>query len=177
MISDNVTVMLWMLVFFVIFYLYIDIRITKLRKELLGHYMICEKMLSGGLSKAGISNGLPSVSSEKPLALMATPYNASEGEKSFFSMTPTPGSMGFVDSADLRDSVNFANFANYIPTKEETAYGLSNLKCTGRGCEGSEWLADGSNQVGSGFHPNGVQAYNINSESSDNYATFPPAVS
>ena len=42
----DVNTLLWILIFFVVFYLYIDIRITRLRKELLSHYMLCENMLS-----------------------------------------------------------------------------------------------------------------------------------
>jgi hypothetical protein len=137
--ANNAT-MLWMLVFFVAFYFYIDIKVNNLRKELLAHYVACENMISSG-------DQLPS--STRPLRLVSTsPY-------------------------ETKDHFTNLSFNNMIPSKEETAYGLSNLKCTENGCQGTEWLSDSTNQIGSGFYPDGLQAYNINSDSLDNYAAFP----
>lgn len=142
MISENVSTLLWMLIFFVVFYLYIDIRITKLRKEMLSHYMLCESMLSNGMQKTPHIGGDTST----PLKLIST--------------IPEFG------GSDID------TFTNIIPTREETAHGLSslnNLKCTGAGCDGTEWLSEQS-PVGSGFNPDGLSGYNVSDEGS--YAPF-----
>lgn len=36
----------WIFLFFVIFYIYIDLRFCQLRKEMLSHYLLCEKLLT-----------------------------------------------------------------------------------------------------------------------------------
>ena len=36
----------WMLFFFVIFYVYVDMRFHQIRKELLNQYFMCEKLLT-----------------------------------------------------------------------------------------------------------------------------------
>ena len=45
-VSEPIVMMLWLIIFFIIFYFYIDVRINKLRKELLSHYLMCEDMMS-----------------------------------------------------------------------------------------------------------------------------------
>lgn len=149
MLTDNVSTLLWMLIFFVVFYLYIDIRITKLRKELLSHYMVCENMLSNGLKKTNLVHGT-TTQDHPPLKLISSMPSFSND---------------VIDS--FTDTV-----ANIIPTREETAHGLTslnNLKCTGTGCDGMQWLAD-SSPVGSGFNPEGLSGYNVSDEGS--YAIF-----
>jgi len=134
MVSENVTTLLWMLIFFLVFYLYIDIRMTKLRKEMLGHYMLCENMIT---KQIGAQN-----TEESPLRLGSSVYEPVDG------------------------------LTNIIPTREETAYGfssLNNLKCSAKGCDGTEWLS--SSPIGSGFTPGGLLGYDITAETG-NYATF-----
>jgi hypothetical protein len=128
--DNNVSIMLWMLIFFVVFYLYIDIRITKLRKEMLSHYEICEKMLTHGMT----GSQLPSMN----------------------TVTPTPTAVHYPYQED--------SFLNLIPSREEIAEGLVNLKNDGT------WLAGTETVVGSGFHPNGLEGFNISEDTS--YASF-----
>lgn len=153
MLPNDVSTLLWMLIFFVIFYLYIDIRITKLRKEMLSHYSICESMLSNGLKagnglQAGLGTEFPviqkSIQQSQPLKLIAANENKS------------------LDEIDT--------FTEIIPTREEIADGLSNLKCTASGCNGMEWLADNDNKIGSGWHPNGIEGFNVSDDGQ--YAPF-----
>jgi hypothetical protein len=47
MIPDNVMMTVWLIVFFAIFYVYIDVRIERLRDEMLYHYSTCESLLQG----------------------------------------------------------------------------------------------------------------------------------
>jgi hypothetical protein len=94
MLPDNVIMLLWMLVFFVIFYIYIDVRLTKLRKEMLEHYRQCEKLVTQGVSS--VSKAVSSYSSRSSPLISPSEQIFSSGN----------------DDLDL------------VPSKEETAYGL-----------------------------------------------------
>jgi len=145
MLPNDVTTLLWLLIFFVIFYLYIDIRITKLRKELLSHYSICENMISTGLKNGGGHAGHAGhVGNAEPVRLIAV-------------------------NEDINGNGAYDSFTEIIPTREETAFGLQNLKCTSAGCDGMSWLADSTTTIGSGVHPNGIEAFNM-----DNTVSFAP---
>src|SRR5690348_9712677 len=96
--DEKVGTMIWMLIFFVVFYLYIDIRLTKLRQELLSHYMLCERMLTHGLKNDPSSQ--PSQQTTTQHAATNVPYDGD-------------------------------SFLNIIPTREEIAEGLVNLKQEG----------------------------------------------
>ncbi len=51
LVSDSLILLVWFLVFVIILFLYVDVRVGKLRKELLQHYALCEKMVSAVLKK------------------------------------------------------------------------------------------------------------------------------
>lgn len=97
MLPDNVITLLWMLVFFIIFYIYIDIRITKLRKEMLEHYRLCENIVTQGVSS--VSRAVSSGSSRS---------------------NPLIGSAEQIFQAEQ-------DYDSLIPSREETAYGLQTI--------------------------------------------------
>jgi hypothetical protein len=111
MVSDSVITMTWLLVFFVIFFIYIDVRITKLRKEMLSHYMMCEKMLS-----QSFKDSTPKMN--------VIPHNSHVHDPlgNRFAVLNAPG-----DDDDL------------IPSREETMYGLQSLTERFTAQKDNEW--------------------------------------
>ena len=172
MLPDNVMGMLWMLVFFVIFYIYIDVRITRLRKELVAHYMVCENMLKG----KSAATSFPTVQEQSSrISVLNAPTSPIEEERyeelerksspSFqnlnFIMNPGPDQ---IVSKGVRSVASTCTGEDLIPTKEEMMFGLQNLtknmKTTAVQEEG--WI-DSSSKSG------GLVGYNA---SSDEYAPF-----
>lgn len=103
LLTDSVILLVWFLVFLIILFLYIDIRVGKLRKELLAHYALCEKMVS---------------------AVVQTRSRGYEAEPASFQ---SPMSMSTNDIFPKVVSVPPVD-DDFIPTREEMAQGLLNLE-------------------------------------------------
>lgn len=114
--SEN-SLLLWVFVFFVLFYIYFDMRINNMKKELLVHYNIFEELLQQGIIQRK-RNGSLKVKSNKP-------------KEEFKVMNPDftyPLNPNFIDSSSLM-SIDTPDFVNsFTPTEKETQNGIENIK-------------------------------------------------
>lgn len=115
MLPDNVMNLLWMLVFFIIFYIYIDVKISRLRTELLSHYMMCEKLITDPSKRAIQPPGSPG--------------------------TLMPNSR--VTTNDNITIIN-APAEDLVPTREEMQMGLADLNKSMRDIVPEEMWKDGT---------------------------------
>src|SRR6478609_351463 len=166
MFPDNVITLLWMLVFFIIFYLYIDIRLTKLRKELLSHYALCEKMLKDGGATGPVAS--PPIfrmlqEKQEPIQLI------NPSVPSFAPPPPLPQQRNHFLTTGSSD------FSEIVPSKEETAMGLNmmnNMSLNGLGSINNILRTEesgGSNEwkITQGSSPDGVMAFNVHGMSDE----------
>lgn len=117
--SEN-SLLFWIFMFFVLFYIYFDMRINKLKKELLIHYNIFEELLQQGLVQQ--KNGTFTLSGKKQRNKIKKTKCESSHKEEFKVINP-----------------NFVN--SFTPTEEETQNGLENIKQL----KGIEWF-NGFNQ-------------------------------
>jgi len=142
MLNNNVTTLIWMLIFFVVFYLYIDVRMTNLRNELLRHYTLCESLLSkgtGSQSPRSPTEELPYVTSIMP---------------------PMQHVDHFTQTNVNNDSIN-----SMIPTREEVASGLNSLneaRCSNGNAE-NLWYSNASS-LSSGYNAAVLDPYDVSGE-------------
>lgn len=101
-VSDSVIILVWFLIFVVILFLYVDVRVGKLRKELLSHYAMCEKMLQSQRGNTAYRCDV------------TDPYMMSNDRR-----TSTDDIFPRVVPAPIDDE--------FIPTRQEMAQGLLNL--------------------------------------------------
>jgi hypothetical protein len=106
-VSDSVIILVWFLIFVIILFLYVDVRVGKLRRELLSHYALCEKMITALVQKQRGSNYQCDL--KDPYAGYVDGYRGSATDDIFPRVVPAP-----VDD-------------EFIPTREEMAQGLQNL--------------------------------------------------
>lgn len=117
MLPDNVMNLLWMLVFFIIFYIYIDVKISRLRTELLSHYMMCEKLI--------------------------TDPNSSRMSSSQDLRTLMPNSRV---TTDENITIINAPAEDLVPTREEMQMGLADLNKSMRDIVPEEMWKDGTSR-------------------------------
>ncbi len=113
MLPDNVITLMWMLVFFVIFFIYIDVRLTKFRKEMLDHYLLCENMLKGtGTGTVNSSTLATGIDSPMKKIIPASSFIDSYG-------------VTVINPGGVKSEVD-----DLVPTREELAYGLKNINAS-----------------------------------------------
>ena len=103
-VSDSVIILVWFLIFVIILFLYVDVRVGKLRRELLSHYALCEKMITALVQRQRGSNY--QCDFKDPYV---DGYRGSATDDIFPRVVPAP-----VDD-------------EFIPTREEMVQGLQNL--------------------------------------------------
>lgn len=116
LLGNDCSTLLWMLVFFFIFYVYIDVRITKLKLQLLDHYMLIEKLLGRYLDDGGRS-GYSSY--EGPMVL-----NAPSNNDFIDQFVPSPEEM----ETGLRDIRALRSTSEWTSQKAPTNTFLGNLE-------------------------------------------------
>ena len=104
--TDSVILLVWFLVFVIILFLYVDIRVGKLRKELLSHYALCERMITSVMARR---QGYGSLNSFGHYG----GYGNGNGRSTHADIFPP------VISTAVDDDI--------IPTREEMAHGLMSL--------------------------------------------------
>jgi len=114
--SDN-GALFWMFIFFVLFYVYFDMRINNLKKELLAHYNIFEELLQQGLVKS--HNGTFAPIRRKKKTPVVTPAPKQRQQEEFQVINP-----------------NYDFINGFTPTEEETKNGIENIKQL----KGIEWF-------------------------------------
>ena len=117
MIPDNVTNLLWMFVVLIIFYMYMDMRITRLRTELMSHYMVCEKMLNRlNANQSDPRNDLQQYKNEQEQSSMPS---------SIANSQILPGNITLLNSnSNFKNTGEYAEFDfDYTPSKNEIASG------------------------------------------------------
>ncbi len=122
MLSEDAITIIWLGIFFVVFYFYVDQRISKLRKEVLYHYALLEKLII----KSDKLNSQPNGRLIEPF--LVTESAEQDSEYSHIKLLNT----------DLSNDPNNENFRyqcnklphsvnDLIPTKEEMKKGLESM--------------------------------------------------
>ena len=107
LVSNSLILLVWFLVFVIILFLYVDVRVAKLRKELIQHYALCERMVSAIVKQQG---AVYSNDGNAYRCDIDSPYSQQQQQGNIFPrVIPAP-----VDD-DL------------IPSASEMAYGLKSL--------------------------------------------------
>jgi hypothetical protein len=99
--SEN-SLLFWVFMFFVLFYIYFDMRINNMKKELLVHYNIFEELLQQGIIQRKRNGSLKIKSKGRP-------------KEEFKVMNPN-----FIKTPDFVNS--------FTPTEKETQNGIENIK-------------------------------------------------
>lgn len=115
--TESFITLFWMLIFFILFYIYIEVKITKLRKEMLSHYLNLENMMYNYKKTEKFTTGLQTLSSQQM---------TNSGIKNTVAQNPNPLVLNPYNTID-----------DLIPTKEETMNGLKSIEALQSGSD--EW--------------------------------------
>ena len=121
LISDSLILLVWVLLSIIIIFLYIDVRVGKLRKELLTHYALCEKMVSTILRDRQGGND--------PYRCDVGPYSGYSGN-SWNSSSVGSDIFPRVVPATVDD--------DFIPTRDEMTQGMQRLNSSAN--QRDSWL-------------------------------------
>ncbi len=109
LVSDSLILLVWFLVFVIVLFLYVDVRVGKLRRELLTHYALCEKMVSAIVKRQEGSYAYR-CDIDDPYAARFDSQGGAENHSNIFPR---------VVNAPIEDDL--------IPTADEMSQGLRNL--------------------------------------------------